>query len=60
MELREMVLLNLSAAQQWTHRHRGQTCGHCEGRERAGQTERVAWKHASPYAQQPVGTITIL
>ena len=23
MESREMVLLNLSAAQQWTHRHRG-------------------------------------
>ena len=27
-----MVLMNTSAGQQWTHRHREQTCGHSGGR----------------------------
>ena len=37
-----MVLIIISAGQQW--RHREQTYGHGEvGRERVGLTERVAW-----------------
>ena len=29
---RRMVLVNLSAGQQWRRRHSEQTCGHSEGR----------------------------
>ena len=32
MESRKMVLMNLSAGQQWKRRHREQTCGHSRGR----------------------------
>ena len=31
MGSRKMVLMNLSLGQQWTYRHREQTCGHREG-----------------------------
>ena len=31
MESRKTVLMNLSAKQQWRHRHREQTCGHSGG-----------------------------
>ena len=40
-----MVLMNLSAGQQWRHTLREQTCGHEEGKERVGKIERVALKH---------------
>ena len=45
MESIKMVLMNLFAGQQWRCRHGEQTCGLREGKERAGQMERVAWKH---------------
>ena len=48
MECREMVPMNLFTAQQCRHRHREQTCGHFEGKEKVGQIERVAWKHTLP------------
>ena len=32
MESRKLVLMNLSAGQQWRRRHREQTCGHSGGR----------------------------
>ena len=32
MESRKMVLMNLSAEQQWRHRHREETCGPRWGR----------------------------
>ena len=32
MESRKMVGMNLTAGQQWRHRHREQTCGHSKGR----------------------------
>ena len=32
VESRKMVLMNLSAGQQWRHRHREQMCGHSRGR----------------------------
>ena len=39
-----MVLMNISAGQQWRRRQREQTYGHgAVGRERVGLTERVAW-----------------
>ena len=31
VEYRKMVLMSLSAGQQWRCRHREQTCGHSEG-----------------------------
>ena len=45
--------MNLSAGQQWRHRHREQTYGHRGGggeegggrKERVGLMERVVWKH---------------
>ena len=33
MKSRKLVLMKLSAGQQWRHRHREQTCGHSGGRE---------------------------
>ena len=50
MESRRMVLMLLSAGQQWRYRHREQTYGHSEGgTERVGQMERVEWKHIHYY-----------
>ena len=45
MESRKMVLMNLSAGQQWKHRHRESTCRHGAGKERVGQIKRLASKH---------------
>ena len=45
MESKKMVLMGLFAGQQWRCRHRELTCGLREGKERAGQMERGAWKH---------------
>ena len=46
MESRKIVLMNLSADQQWRQRHREQTCGHRKGgNERVGQMGRVACNH---------------
>ena len=39
-----MVLMKLSAGQQWRHRHRVQTCGHSEGR-RGRDESRVTLTH---------------
>ena len=44
MKSKKMVVMNLFAGQQWKRRHREQTCEHWE-KERAGRTERIAWKH---------------
>ena len=46
MEFNKMVLvlINVFALQQRRHRRKEQTFGH-GGKERVGQTERVAWKH---------------
>ena len=42
MESRKMVLMNLFAEQQWTHRHRERTCEHGgDGEERVGRMERL-------------------
>ena len=42
-----MVLVNLSAEQQWRCRHRQQTHGHggVGRKERVGQMETAAWEH---------------
>ena len=45
MESKKMVLMDLFAGQQWRCGHRELTCGLREGKERVGQTEKVAWKH---------------
>ena len=47
MESRKTVLLNLFAGQQWRHGHREDVWTEWRGggKERVGQTERVALKH---------------
>ena len=45
-ESRKMILMNLSARQQWRHRHKEWTYRHRSGKERVGRIERVALKHA--------------
>ena len=45
MESRKIVLMNLSAEQQWRLRQGEQTCGHSRGKERPGWIESVAWEH---------------
>ena len=43
-----MVLKNLLTGQQWRNRHREQTYGHGERRERVRFMERVTWKLTLP------------
>ena len=51
--IRQMVLMNLFAGQQWRNRHREQTYGHGgeERRERVRRMERVTWKLTIPYVK---------
>ena len=44
MGSRKMVLMNLFAGQQWKHRHKRTDLWPHWGKERAGQTERGAWR----------------
>ena len=44
MKSSKMVLMHLSAEQQWRHRYREQTCGYGQGKT-MGWKEGVAWKH---------------
>ena len=46
-----MVLMNLFARQQWRNRHREQTYGHGERRERVRCMERVTWKLTLAYVK---------
>ena len=50
-EPRKMILMNLSARQQWRHRHKEWTYRHRSGKERVGRIERVALKHALPHVK---------
>ena len=43
-ETKKMVRVNLFAEQQWRFRYKEETCGQW-GKERVGQTERVALEH---------------
>ena len=55
-----MVLMSLFAGQQWTCRHKEQTCrcggvgvqGRRGGTDGEGWVERVAWKHTLPYVKR--------
>ena len=55
MESRKMVLMNLSAGQQWRQREREQTYAHMGWgkKERMGGMERETWKHT--HYRQPGG-----
>ena len=50
MEYRKMVLMNLSAEQEWKHRKCEQTLGMASGGGRKGM-DRVTWKHTLPYVK---------
>ena len=52
MESRKTVLKNLFTGQQWRNRHREQTYGHGERKERMRCMERVTWKLILPYAKE--------
>ena len=46
MESKRTIVLKLFAGQQWRRRRREQTYGSGDGgMERAGQMQRVAWRH---------------
>ena len=47
-----MVLMKLSAGQQWRHRHKEQTYGHGAGGGDDGCMEKVTWKCILPYVKQ--------
>ena len=48
---RKVVLKNLLTGQQWRNRHREQTYGHGERRERVRCMERVTWKLTLAYVK---------
>ena len=60
MESRKMVLMNLSAGEQWRHRHREQTCRHSGGKEGRANGERSIETCTLPYVKQPVGTCCMM
>jgi len=51
MESRKLVLMKLSAGQQWRHRHGGWTYGHrgTGQKEQVRRMERVTWKLTLSY-----------
>ena len=61
MESRKMILMNLFAGQQWTCRHREQTCGHGLGEGEGGITgESNMETYALPYVKWIVGTCCLM